>query len=72
MKEQIEFRNIIRNIPLVNSQIRMRPTQRVKFWRGHKVANIKFNNKVVGWYGNNLKKIEVQSAQDLIDGVENE
>ena len=50
----------------------MRKTQSIKFWRGQDVVELRLNNKLFGWYGSNLKKIEVQSAQEMIDGVENE
>ena len=50
----------------------MRKTQSIKFWKGQDVVELRKNNKAVGWYGHNLNKQEVQSAQKLIEGVENE
>jgi len=44
----------------------MRRSQKIIFWRNHKVYGLKTKGKVYGWYGRRFPK----TAQDIINEVE--
>ncbi len=46
----------------------MRNSQKIIFWRNHKICEIKKNGKVIGWYGSKIPK----TVQDILEEIEDD